>query len=135
MTDVQRVRYLRYALIVFGALFLFGLYPLTVLWPSGWVWHSEHSDYLTMIIGVYATLGIFLLLASGDPLAHLSLIRFTLWSSAVHGGIMLIQSLTNPDSIGHLWGDVLACAIVVVVLGYLTPRQPSATGQVSLNKE
>jgi len=30
-----------------------------------------------MIVGIYATLGIFLLLASRDPLAHRSLIWFT----------------------------------------------------------
>jgi hypothetical protein len=29
-----------------------------------------------MILGIYATLGVFLLIASRDPLAHLSLIWF-----------------------------------------------------------
>ena len=45
-----------------------------------------------MILGIYATLGVFLMIASRDPMAHRSLIWFTVWSSIVHGGIMGIQS-------------------------------------------
>ena len=70
------------------------------VWPSGWTWHSGHSDYPLMIVGIYATLGVFLLLAARDPLAHRSLIWFTVWSSVVHGGIMAVQALaqTATDS-------------------------------------
>ena len=75
-----------------------------------------------MILGVYATLGVFLVIASRNPLAHRSLIWFTVWSSVVHGGIMAAQSLANPVHIGHLWGDVLALFVVAAVLALLTPR-------------
>jgi hypothetical protein len=61
------------------------------------------------------TLWVFLLIASRDPLAHRSLIWFTVWSSIVHGGIMAVQSLGNPDHIGQLWGDVLALLLVAIV--------------------
>jgi uncharacterized protein DUF6632 len=40
-----------------------------------------------MIVGVYATLGVFLIWASRRPEAHLSLMWFTVVSSIVHGGI------------------------------------------------
>jgi hypothetical protein len=90
MADV-RLRYLRIALLVFGVIFVVGLYPLTVFWPSGWAWHTGRSDYLQMILGIYATLGVFLILAARAPLAHLSLIWFTVWSSVVHGGIMAVH--------------------------------------------
>ena len=64
MTIDQRLTYLRLALIVVGAIFLFGVYPLTVLWPAGWAWHADGpSLYLQMILGLYATLGVFLFLA------------------------------------------------------------------------
>src|SRR5690349_6766658 len=62
-----RLLYLRTALVVFGLVFIFAVYPLTMLWPSGWTWGQGHSHYLTMIIGVYATLGVFLLLAARNP--------------------------------------------------------------------
>ena len=61
-SNTDRVKYLRIALVVFGLIFLVGIYPLTILWPSGWSWHTGHSDYLQMILGIYATLGVFAIL-------------------------------------------------------------------------
>src|SRR5215471_1232417 len=122
MTETERIKYLRIALLVVGVIFIVGIYPLTIIWPSGWSWHTGQSDYLQMILGIYATLGVFLLLASRNPMAHLSLIWFTVWSSVVHGGIMAVQSLTNPEHIGHLWGDVLALFVIAAVPAFLTPR-------------
>jgi len=65
---------------------------------------------------------VFLLIASRNPLAHLSLIWFTVWSSVVHAAIMAVQALTNSDQIGHLLGDVPALLVVAAVLAFLTPR-------------
>ena len=79
-----------------------------------------------MILGIYATLGVFLLIASRDPLAHRSLIWFTVWSSLVHGAIMGAQSLSMSQHRGHLWGDVAALIAVAVVLALLTPRAGAA---------
>jgi len=125
MTDADCIRYLGVALRVVGLLFIFGLWPLTILWPSGWAWHAAgRSEYLEMILGIYATLGVFLLMASRDPLAHKSLIWFTVWSSVVHGAIMAVQSITAVRHLGHLWGDVLALWVVAAVLAALMPRRP-----------
>ena len=112
---------LRIALGVFGIAFLL-VYPLMLVWPSGWSWTPHQHEYEQMIVGVYATLGVFLLWASRQPDAHLSLIWFTVWSSAVHGGIMLVQALVEPNEHGHLVGDVFALLLVALVLGVLTPR-------------
>jgi Family of unknown function (DUF6632) len=111
---------LRFALVVFGAIMLL-LYPLALLWPSGWVWHSgspHHSVYFLMIVGIYATLGVFLLNAARNPAANLSLIWFTVWSSVVHAAIMAVQSFTE-HRLGHLWGDVPALLLVAIVLSAL----------------
>jgi hypothetical protein len=127
MNAADRVKFLRIALIVVGLVFLIGVYPLTVLWPAGWAWHDAgQSPYLQMILGIYATLGVFLLIASRDPLANRSLIWFTVWSSVVHGGIMAAQSVVYPEHRGHLLGDVPALLIVAVVLLFLMPRSPAA---------
>ena len=124
MTDTDRVRYLRIALIAVGLVFIFGLWPLTQLWPSGWAWHAQgRSDYLEMILGLYATLGVFLILASRDPAANASLVWFTVWSSIVHGAIMSVQSLVDEHQMGHLWGDVAALFIVAGVLAWLMPAR------------
>ena len=132
MTEADRIKYLRIALIVVGIIFIFGVWPLTILWPSGWSWHAEgRSEYLEMILGIYATLGVFLIIASRDPMAHRSLIWFTVWSSVVHGAIMAGQAIANPQHIGHLWGDVLALFIVAAALAALTPRRSSSRASMS----
>src|SRR5215831_18023143 len=105
MIETTQLKYLRIALVLIGIIFIC-IYPLMIAWPSGWKWHTGHSDYPMMIVGVYATLGVFLLLAARNPLDHLSLIWFTVWSSVVHGGIMLLQSFEMPQNHGHLLGDV-----------------------------
>lgn len=113
-------RLLQVALVVVGAVALC-VYPLALVWPSGWAWHSgapHESQYFMMIVGVYATLGVFLINAARKPAAHLSLIWFAVWSSAAHGGIMAAQSF-GDDHIGHLWGDVAALLLVAVVLSVL----------------
>src|SRR3984957_592246 len=127
MNTADRVKFLRVALIVFGLIFLVGIYPLTIVWPEGWAWHhTGQSLYLQMILGIYTTLGVFLLIASRDPLANRSLIWFTVWSSIVHGGIMTAQSIVLPEHRGHLLGDVPALLIVAAVLAFLMPRRTPA---------
>ena len=121
MTPSAREYWLRVALRVIGCVFVLGVYPLTVLWPGGWTWHAGQSDYLQMIIGIYATLGVFLLRASREPEAHRSLIWFTVWSSVVHGAIMAVQAVVDPMEHGHLPGDVPALFLIALVLAWLCP--------------
>jgi hypothetical protein len=114
-------RLLQLALVVVGAVMLL-LYPLAVVWPSGWAWHSGapyESQYFMMIVGVYATLGVFLMNAARNPQAHLSLIWFTVCSSVVHAAIMAVQSVGGQHHRGHLLGDVPALLVVAVVLAVL----------------
>lgn len=112
---------LRLALIVFGVIFVL-VYPLAIVWPSGWAWHMGApygSQYFMMIVGVYATLGVFLILAARNPDANRSLIWFTIISSLVHGAIMGVQALQMPEHRGHLMGDVPGLMVVAIVLAFL----------------
>lgn len=122
MTDVRGIKQLRSVLLQVGLIFVFGLYPLTIIWPSGWAWHTGQSEYLQMILAIYATLGVFLILASRDPLAHRSLIWFTVWSSVAHGAVMAAQAVVYPQHIGHLWGDVPALFLAAGVLAFRMRR-------------
>ena len=122
MNEAQQAKYLQWALLGVGAIFLFGIYPLSIVWPAGWTWHHGRSEYLEMIIALYATLGGFLLLASRKPGQHVSLISFTIWSSVAHGGVMAVQAIANPAHIGHLLGDVPALFLVAALLAWLCPR-------------
>lgn len=122
MTDTTKLRVLRLALRTIGVVLIFGLYPLTVLWPSGWAWHhGGPSYYLQMILGIYASLGVFLWLAARNPALHQGLIAFTIWSSVVHALIMAVQAIVSPEHMGHLVGDVPALLLIAAVLAYLCP--------------
>lgn len=126
MNTSESPKLLRIALIAVGLIFVVGIYPLTIVWPEGWAWHhTGQSMYLQMILGVYATLGVFLILASRDPLANRSLIWFAVWSSLVHGAIMAAQAIVYPEHRGHLYGDVPALLVVAGVLAMLMPRRAS----------
>lgn len=80
---------------------------------------------MQMIVGIYATLGVFLLLAARNPLKHVSIIWFAVWSSVVHGAVMMVQSLIYPQHRGHLWGDVPVLFAAAVILAWLASKSSS----------
>ena len=124
---MNREAALKAVLVVVGSIFLFAVYPLMMyLWPSGWRWQPNQPEYEQMILGVYATLGVFLLLASRNPSANRSLIYFTAWSSLVHAAIMAVQALQNASERGHLLGDIPALVFVGIALLALAPAKASA---------
>jgi hypothetical protein len=127
MPAADNSRLLRLALLVFGVIFVVGVYPLTILWPSGWAWKPAQPAYLQMIVGIYATLGAFLIWAARDPGRHRSLLWFTVWSSVVHAAIMAVHAFRDSDEIGHLWGDVAALLVVAAVLGWLLIRERASS--------
>lgn len=129
MNNDSKVKALKLALRVFGVVFML-IYPLGLLWPSGWIWHGGMGGYyLQMIEGIYAVLGIFLIIAANNPAANRSLISFTIWSSIVHAAIMGAQAIGDKHETGHLLGDVPALVLVALVLGYLsTPADQSEKG-------
>jgi flagellar basal body-associated protein FliL len=60
MNQAEKLRYLRVALIVFGVIFIAGIYTMMMwVWQSGWGWTPHQPEYEKMIMGVYATLGVF----------------------------------------------------------------------------
>lgn len=121
---------MKIALYVFVVTFIIGLYAMMMwIWPAGWVWTPRQPEYEQMIMGIYATLGIFLIRAARDPLGNASLIWFTVWSSIVHGGIMLVQAIVDETERANLFGDVPGLFLVAFVLWYLMPRQSRAQGR------
>lgn len=127
MQPAQKLKYLKIALRAFGLFFIFGVYPMMEwIWPEGYGWTPRQHEYEQMIMGIYATLGVFLILAARDPMANASLIWFTVWSSVVHGGIMMVQAIVDETDRVNLIGDVPALFLVALVLGYLMPRKSAA---------
>ena len=111
-----RERALKVVLVLVELIFTAALYPLLGL--------RLDDQALRMMLSVYATLGIFLLLASRHPSEHRSLIAFTAWSNFAHAGTMAVQVYYNliPRMEGY---GVLFLGIVGVVLIALAPPKPS----------
>ena len=122
MELASRLRALKVALLLTGVAFAVGVPLLTQLWPAAWMWEPRQSEYEQMIVGIYVTLGVFVLLAARNPLQLLSLIWFTAWSSLVHGGIMAVQAAVDPTEHANMVGDIPALLIVGLALAILTPR-------------
>jgi len=127
MQQEEKLKYLTVALYAFGVIFIIGIPAMMMwIWPSGWGWTPPQPEYEQMIMGVYATLGVFLILAAKDPIANASLIWFTIWSSIVHGGIMLVQAIVDETDRANLLGDIPALFLVAAILWYLMPKNAHA---------
>ena len=108
-----RDRALKGVLVLVGLLFTAGVYPLTgsLLHPAG----SDMGD--TMMLSLYVALGIFLLIAVRNPLAHRSLIAFAAWSSFAHAGAMSILGLEIASQrVGFLIGSAVLVVIGVALI-------------------
>ena len=84
---MKRERALKIVLVLVGLLFCAAVYPLVLM--------AKQDPALAMMMSLYATLGVFLLVASRNPSAHRSLIAFTAWSSFAHATVMGVQAFLS----------------------------------------
>ena len=118
---MNRERALKVVLVLVGLLFTAGIYPLidSLLHPAD----SDMGD--TMMLSLYVALGIFLLIAVRNPLAHRSLIAFAAWSSFAHGAVMAVLAVRIASERGGLLSAVAALVIIGVALIALAPGKQS----------
>ena len=109
-------RALQVVLVIVGLLFLAAAYLVIAF--------IRQEPAVAMMASVYATLGVFLLLAVRNPSAHRSLIAFTAWSSFAHAAVMAVQASRNMIQRGELVG-VAVLAVIGVVLIALAPAKQS----------
>ena len=107
-----RERALKVVLVIVGLLFLAMIIPLVIL---------RGEEALQMMLSVYATLGLFLLLAARNPSANRTLIAFAAWSSLAHAAVMTVQSLYDVSERTHLLSGTALFVIVGVALILLAP--------------
>jgi hypothetical protein len=113
---MMQERALKIVLVVVGLLFLIGVY--------GFIARVSPADQ--MLGSVYATLGVFLLLAARKPAANRSLIAFTAWSSLVHGAVMAVQAVLNVIPRSELLAASLPLFVIGVALVSLAPAKVTA---------
>jgi len=120
----MRERLLKIVLILVGLFFTAGAYP-AIMGLHNPV-NSDTGD--TMQMAIYATLGIFLLIAARNPSAHRSLIAFAAWSSFAHAAIMGTLGFEIPElRTGFLITSAILIVIGIVLIA-LAPAKLSASG-------
>jgi hypothetical protein len=113
---MKRERLLKVVLVVVGLLFCAGVYPMILM--------AKQDPALAMMMSLYATLGVFLLLASRNPSAHRSVIAFTAWSSFAHAGLMSLQALLNIIARRELIGSAVFIVIGAALIALAPAKQP-----------
>jgi hypothetical protein len=113
-----RERALKIVLVLVGLFFFAAIYP-----AIGGLHNPVNSDTGdTMQMAIYATLGIFLLIASRNPAAHRSLIAFAAWSSFAHAAVMSTLGFEIPEL---RTGFLIASGILVVIGAVLIALAPT----------
>lgn len=112
---MRRERTLKVVLVLVGLLFCAGIYPLILM--------AKQDPALAMMMSLYATLGVFLLLASRKPSAHRSLIAFTAWSSFAHATVMGVQAYLSFIARRELFGVATFVVIGIALIALAPARQ------------
>jgi len=113
---MNRGKVLKIMLVLLGLLFFAAVFPLLLM--------VKEDPALAMMMSLYATLGIFLLLASRDPSSHRSLIAFTAWSSFAHAAVMSFQALHNVIARRELIGSAVLVGIGLALIVLAPAKQP-----------
>ena len=113
---MKRERALKIVLVLVGLLFCGAVYPLVLM--------AKQEPALAMMMSLYATLGVFLLVASRNPSAHRSLIAFTAWSSFAHAIVMGVQAYLSFIARRELIGSAVF-AVIGIALVALAPAKKS----------
>lgn len=118
---MARERALKVVLVAVGLLFCAVAYPAVAM--------KLGEESLRMMLSLYATLGVFLVLASRNPPEHRSLIAFTAWSSIIHASVMTVQEylglITRVELIGV--GVFFAIGVVLIALAPAKAARQVAT--------
>jgi drug/metabolite transporter superfamily protein YnfA len=122
---MTRERALKVLLVLSGLACLAGLYPLTGALRDGAASTINRQDQ--MILGIYISLGVFLLIAARNPRQNRSLILFAGWSTLVHDAVMIVQGIQYHD----LRNDLLGFAIIAVIGLALIALTPAKQARLS----
>lgn len=119
---MTRERILKVVLVVVGLFFVAAVLPAV-----GGVLHPDQSDTGdTMMMSLYAALGVFLLLAARNPAANRTLIIFTAWSGFAHALVMSLLGFKIPDQRN---GFLIGSAILVIIGVLLISLAPPSTSR------
>ena len=122
-----RQRALRILLVLFGLIFVAGVYPLITSVRSGW--QANKEDSLPMGLSLYVMMGIFLLLAARNPSVNRAVIVFTAWLNIAHATVMTVMAVHLPNERqGLLIASAVFAGIGAVLILLAPAKQPAGIG-------
>ena len=125
----KRERALQVVLVLLGLLTAgANIYPLVTSLLAGL--RPTGGTTAPMFWTMYATLGVFLVLAARNPSANRSLIAFTVWSSVAHAAVMALMAIQLPNKRGELLAGVAVTALPAVLLFVLARSSARSEGAV-----
>jgi uncharacterized membrane protein YhdT len=98
-------------LVLFGLIFVAGVYPLITSVRSGWQANKEDAE--PMALSLYVMMGIFLLVAARNPSANRGVIAFAAWLNIAHAAVMAVMSVHLPNE----RQDLLIASAVFAAIG------------------
>ena len=119
----MRERALKVVLVIVGLVFVAGVYPLITSIREGW--QANKEDALPMGISLYVTQGIFLLLATRNPLANRGVITFAAWLNIAHAAVMTIMAIHLSNERQGLLVASAVFALIGAALIALVPAKQS----------
>ena len=135
---MNRERALKVVLVLVGLVFVAGILPMVIMVRS--LLQDANARPLpialqtaneAMVLSLYATLGLFLLLAARDPSAHRSLIAFAAWSNIAHAAVMAVMSIQLQAARTEWLGTAVALAIIGALLIVLAPGRQRAAREAA----
>jgi hypothetical protein len=108
---MKREKALKILLVLFGLIFVAGVYPLITSVRSGWQANKEDAE--PMALSLYVMMGIFLLVAARNPSANRGVIAFAAWLNIAHAAVMAVMSVHLPNE----RQDLLIASAVFAAIG------------------
>ena len=123
MSNRDRARQI--VLVVLGLVTVVAnLYPLVTYFLAGP--RPTGGTTAPMFWTIYATLGVFLLLAARSPSAYRSLIAYAAWANVAHAAVMALMAMQLPTRRGELLAGMAVTALSAVLLLVFVPRKETA---------
>ena len=117
---MNRAKALKILLVLFGLIFVAGVYPLITSVRSGWQMNREDAE--PMGLSLYVMMGIFLLIAARNPSANRGVIAFAGWLNIAHAAVMAVMAVHLPN---EREGLLIAAAVFSVIGGVLILLAPA----------
>jgi uncharacterized membrane protein YhdT len=108
---MNREKALKILLVLFGLIFVAGVYPLITSVRSGWQANKEDAE--PMALSLYVTMGIFLLVAARNPSMNRGMIAFAAWLNIAHAAVMAVMAVHLPNE----RQDLLIASAVFAAIG------------------